>query len=1097
NMKLPKNGTPTYSGSIATADFDIGAFMAIAQLGKISFNGKIKGSDFRLTNMQAELDGNIKNIGYNGYVYRDIIVKGTLARKMFNGSFDANDPELKASLNGLIDFKNELPRFNFTASIDKANLQKLNLYRENIDIKAQVDFNFTGSNIDNFLGTARIHHASILKNGEQVDFDSLSITSTQNGRSRIIDVNSNQFDVHLDGEFSLYDLPNTFQTFLNRYYPSYINPPTRELQNENFSFIINTRKVDDYLDLVDKHLKGFNDATISGYINSDETRLGLKANVPNFSYKTVSFNEVSVDGSGTMDTLLLSTQVKEVVVNDSLRFPGTTVNIQSAQDVSDITINTSANRTLNAANISGQVQTLRDGVRILFNPSSFDINGKEWKIDKDGEIILSRELITSDGLRIYNEEQEVYVTTTPSSTTNANDILIALKKINIGDFTPFFIKNNRMEGLLSGSIVITDPFGKMLADGKIETEQFRLDDDSIGQVQINPSYSASSGKVSFEVLSNNKDYNFTASGFYNTKDSIEQELEISTRFENTNINLLEKYLGAIFSRIEGKATGDLRISGPLKKLKYLGAIELKDGGLLVNYTRCYYKIPQAVIRFADGYIDFGSFSIRDTLDNKADITNGRLYHEGFNNLAFDFNLRTNQLLLLNTTSADNKLFYGNVVGKATVSFRGPLQDMKMTIRGEPTDTSNIYLPIGSSRESGEADFLVWKVYGTEMQPQYAGTAGGDLTVSLDINANRYANMYDILDGLTGDVIRAKGSGNIQITVGTNENMTMEGRLDVDEGDYTFSFQAIKKRFQLKQNAGNYISWSGDPTDATINIVAEYFADNVRFKDLGIADNSSGSLLISNKEVLNYSGRIIVVATLKDKLTAPVISFRLELPPNSPLKNDQEALSIFRQIQGDVNELNKQVSFLIVFNRFGPLTSNRGASANIANAAFEGIIVNSLSGYVSKALTSEFSKIMRSLFKDEGLKININASFYNGTNLVDNLGNAQLTLPDRTNVNVSIAKSYMNERLTFVVGSALDLGLNTAQQSQSSFQFLPDVTAEWKLSQDGKFRLSFFYRDSYSYISGRSRNRSGTGISYRKEFDRIDELFRKKKKKQEP
>ncbi len=1093
NMKLPENGTATYSGSVSTVAFNIGQFMSNEQLGRITFNGKIKGSNFRLTNMSAELDGNVKSIEYNGYNYNNIVVKGTLARKMFNGSFIANDPELKAQLNGLIDFKKELPRFNFTANIENANLKKLNLYREDINVKGQVDFNFTGSNIDNFLGTARIHHSTILKNGKQISFDSLNVASTQTDSSKIIDIVSNEFDVHIEGEYSIYELPNTFQTFLNRYYPSYINPPLRQLKNENFDFTINTRKVDDYLDLVDKNLNGFNDSHISGSINSRKTELDVKAFVPQFSYKNISFNEVSLDGKGNLDTLLLETKVKDVIVNDSLHFPGTTVNIQSSQDISAININTSANKTLNAANISGQVQTLRDGVRILFNPSRFNINGKEWTIDKDGELIISKELITSSGLRIYNENQEVYVSTHPSSIANTNDIQVTLKKINIGDFTPFFIKKNRLEGLLSGTIDISDPLGKMIVEARVEADQFRFDNDSIGKIQLNPSYSALSGKINFNVVSDNKDYNFNVAGSYTTRDSTGQQLELVNHFENTNINLLEKYLGNIFTRIAGKATGDLRISGPVNNLKYIGDIKLKDAGLMVNYTRCYYKIPEANIRFADGYIDFGTFGIRDTLNNKADVTNGRLYHEGFNNLAFDFNFRTNQLLLLNTGPTDNKLFYGNIIAKATVSFTGPLQNMQMNIKGEPTDTSNIFLPIGSSRESGDADFIVWKVYGTEMQPQYARKNVSNLNVSLDLNANKFANVSVILDELTGDIIRAKGSGNLQINVGTNENMTMEGRFDVDEGEYNFSFQSIKKLFRLRPGVGNYISWNGDPNNATINITAEYEALNVRFKDLGITDSKEGSLFITNKEVLNYRGKVVVVATLKDKLTAPVIKFQLELPPDSPLKNDQEALTLFQQIQRDENELNKQVSFLVAFNRFGPLTSNRGASANIANAAFEGIVVNSISGAISKVLTSEFSKILRNIFKDEGLRININASFYNGTNLVDNFSNAQLTLPDRTNVNFSIAKSYLDDRLTFVVGSALDVGLNTAQQSQSSFQFLPDVTAEWKLSADGKFRLSFFYRDSYSYISGRSRNRSGTSISYRKEFDRIEELFRKAKK----
>ncbi len=78
-----------------------------------------------------------------------------------------------------------------------------------------------------------------------------------------------------------------------------------------------------------------------------------------------------MQGRGNLDTLTLTTTVGDVLVNDSLHFPGTKINIESSEDLSNVNIITSANQTLNSANISGQVQTLKTGIRILFNPSTF------------------------------------------------------------------------------------------------------------------------------------------------------------------------------------------------------------------------------------------------------------------------------------------------------------------------------------------------------------------------------------------------------------------------------------------------------------------------------------------------------------------------------------------------------------------------------------------------------------------------------------------------------------------------------------------------------------------------------------------------------
>ena len=175
-----------------------------------------------------------------------------------------------------------------------------------------------------------------------------------------------------------------------------------------------------------------------------------------------------------MDSLSLASTIEDIFVNDSLHFPNTAISIRSSQDLSKVNIAASASQTLNSANISGQVQTLKDGVRIAFSPSVFEINGKKWTIDKGGELVLSKQLVTSEGLRIYNNEQEVRISSTPSSIGNANDLLVNMQNINIGDFAPFFSKDNRLEGLLSGTVEVIDPFENLHVEMKGEARQFRL-----------------------------------------------------------------------------------------------------------------------------------------------------------------------------------------------------------------------------------------------------------------------------------------------------------------------------------------------------------------------------------------------------------------------------------------------------------------------------------------------------------------------------------------------------------------------------------------------------------------------------------------------
>ncbi|HEX4852342.1 MAG TPA: hypothetical protein VFV08_16110, partial [Puia sp.] len=194
NMKLFANRPSVYSGTIVTNDFDLGQFMDDQSMGKISFNGKINGTGLVSKTLNATLDGSIKRLNFNGYTYQDIIVNGAVAQRKFNGQLISNDSNLRATLNGLVDFSGQKPKFDFNASVDYASLKTLHFSNDSIEFNGKVRFNFTGDDIDNFLGTAKISEASVYKSGKRLSFDSLTLESSMIDSNKTITVVSNEFD---------------------------------------------------------------------------------------------------------------------------------------------------------------------------------------------------------------------------------------------------------------------------------------------------------------------------------------------------------------------------------------------------------------------------------------------------------------------------------------------------------------------------------------------------------------------------------------------------------------------------------------------------------------------------------------------------------------------------------------------------------------------------------------------------------------------------------------------------------------------------------------------------------------------------------------
>ncbi|MEO5649263.1 MAG: hypothetical protein ABIR03_04970 [Ginsengibacter sp.] len=361
HLQVPHSGKALYAGKVSTVNFQLGKFIGNSQIGNISFAGKINGKGFNEKDVNLGIDGTISRVTFNNYTYTNINAHGDFKNKLFTGSASIDDENIKIdTLVGSVNFSRKNPEFNLEADVDRLNLKKLGFTNDSISVTGKFNLNFTGSTIDNFLGSAKLYDAVLLDNGQHLSFDSLVINSSLLNDKKLLTVQTNELEASINGNFKILDLPDAFQLFLNKYYPAYINKPKRKTEIQDFTFLIKTRNVSDYVNLFDKKIRGLNNAIFIGNINTAQNTLNLQADVPQFNYSNISFNNIHFTGIGTRDTLLLTGEIDDVIINDSLHSPDTKITVTAANDISDVTIKTSANKTLSAADLSGRIETNKD-----------------------------------------------------------------------------------------------------------------------------------------------------------------------------------------------------------------------------------------------------------------------------------------------------------------------------------------------------------------------------------------------------------------------------------------------------------------------------------------------------------------------------------------------------------------------------------------------------------------------------------------------------------------------------------------------------------------------------------------------------------------
>jgi hypothetical protein len=325
----------------------------------------------------------------------------------------------------------------------------------------------------------------------------------------------------------------------------------------------------------------------------------------------------------------------------------------------------------------------------------------------------------------------------------------------------------------------------------------------------------------------------------------------------------------------------------------------------------------------------------------------------------------------------------------------------------------------------------------------------NLTLDMDVEVTSDAEVQILFDPQVGDILKGKGDGDLTMTLDREGNFRMFGDYYINKGEYLFTLQnIINKKFLIRQ--GGTINWSGSPYQALIDITAEYGVRTSLY-DLMFPDTSDV-----------YKRRIQVDCILKmtDQLTNPNIAFDIDLP-----NSDQAVLTEVKNRIGVNNEqeMNRQVFGLLVLNRFFP-TENQ----NQALQQTGGFFTSSTSEMISNQLSNWLSKISNDF--------DIGVNYRPGDDITSD------------ELQASLSTQLFNNRII------IDGNVGVANVQSVSSNIVGDVNIEYKITSDGRFRVRAFNQSNdINALNDNAPFTQGVGLSYQKEFDRIGDLFRKRKK----
>jgi hypothetical protein len=879
------------------------------------------------------------------------------------------------------------------------------------------------------------------------------------------------------------DLPQSAQMFLSYYLPQYVATPARFNTNQNLHFQINAEHTDDIISLFNKSLRIGSNTRLSGSMNMAKQQLEFSGSIPYLLYGNMRFNDIVINSKGNYSGFTMEAMANGIKMGDN--DIASTVQFQTSlfQDTARFQLLTTTPTSLGKAELNGVAYADRDSFFLHILPSEFYLNQSRWEIPQGNEIVFSRNYLTIDNLNIRSGLQSIQVNAEGHKEL-PNNALVEIRNLDIEPLNGLLgLEDINIDGRLNGSVRVASMLKDQVVGFDVSAEGMRINNDTIGVARAAGTFDVARSLITFEKNSglSYKDSKAGIEGTISLDPASKNNIDAHITLDEAKVTWVQPFLAGYVHNLSGQVNGDISIRGSSDNPVTTGSIELDNVGFTPDITGAHYNIKEAAIKVSDTKFELGAIKVKDDLGNEG-ILGGVVNHDRLSKINFRLNMRSDNIQVVNLKDYQNPNFYGDVKASVQVRLSGPMNNLNLNIFATPQKNSHLFIPIGYGNDMGEYNYIRFKQYGEINRPEKV-VSKNKLNIRIDAIATPDLEATIILDPSTGDQIWAKGSGNIILEIPADGEMKMNGNYIIDEGKYNFSFkqlQVLNYKRQFTINSNSVIKWNGDIADADLDVTA-YAQIKARLYDLII--NEVDRVGLSPQEIRDAQimQMVNVQLNMQGSLNEPKLSFKLDLAENRSVGT--YAYQKLQRINTDDKELLNQVASLLLLEQFVPPEGISNSSAVSSGT------INNMSELISSAASSQITNFANKILGMEDLYIGVK---YKNYNLADNRQLDAINYINRNEAGINLRKNFLNNRLIVEVGGVYDWG-RTSSQNDFTTNFAGDFRVQYLLTEDGRIRFNIFRTSNYDAIFLQTIGRQGVGLSYRKSFNGLKDLFRSQDK----
>lgn len=1006
------------------------------------------------------LVGSVNDIKYTDHSIDSVAINGLVEKSKFSGRLCSFDRNLRFDFDGLVDWRDSAV-FKFQSYVYYANLYALGLsQKKDANLSFNIDADFRNADLDFAEGSIDVSDIYYFSDSTYFATDSVSILAFNTDTGKVIDLKSEFVSVEFYGPSGLADIVKDVSGYAGKLVSGKEYTPTGN------NGTIGLKVMADYpRPLTEKFAPWLNissgtqlTATFCDSINL----LKLNLESDNILAKNFEIDHLSIGMEGTGDS------VRTTLASDCIYFADYQMmdSLQASTTLADglASLNINWDNHLAKGNNSGCVNADIDisdlhQTEISLKPSTITILDTTAYI-RPATITLRDTATVFGNVDIDNGSTRIFVNGTLSDYPN-DSLTIDISRLRLDFLSEMFALKTRFAGSLSGNVNLKDLKGEKRIEGGLGIADFSINGQRFGNVDANASWDMELRQLLVNgALSDNGGSSHTSFGGY--IDPANSYMNLDAEASHQDVQFLKLFLSNVFSEMVGTFSGKMHLEGRLTAPNWYGKMGLEETYLTLKPTKAVYYTNDT-LEFVDNKIRLNNVKCTDTESGNLTI-DGTIWHRDMKEFNIDLKFNCNNIVALNIRNTDSPLWYGKTYASGIVDVTGSTRKaISVDISATTMPKTMFYITMEGRNDLSENEFITFvqsnnvvNINDTKRKraEQVVEAPRSSLSLNLDLKVTPDAEVQIVFDPTIGDALRSSGNADLNIRL-IDDKFSIYGTYLISKGDFTFTLQNIISK-KLDLQSGSYVTWTGEPLGATVNIDAAYKLRKVPVYSLTLNEEDREKKVPVNCHLL-----------MSNKLVSPNISFSIDVPSTTSNVEEIEQLNSL-----PTDDLNQQVVYLLLLNKFYPLTT---VASNDASSSAATVGASTASELLSNQLSKWISQI--------------------STNFDLGVAYRPETEISSEEYELTLSTTLWDDRI--VVNSNFDVNSQEKSTENGTNQYTTDFSVELKLNKKGNVRLKAFQKVNEDLIYDDAPYTRGLGLFFTEDFNEFSDLrkrwFRRKEK----